>query len=137
LNFEFFRRSRKEIPLKQYYHAISDVLHLLKRVPYRMVKWPMMVIGRDARSPELSLQRLVELLRDDLAPIVFSDDLITKMHDSLPIILFRFGHSEALRSPRVGWPVSFCRSCETRPCHTMMSQQIIGSSGSALRSVMS
>jgi hypothetical protein len=50
----------------------------------------MMAIGLDAGSPELSFQRLVELFRDNLSPIVFSDHQITKMHDSLPLVLFRF-----------------------------------------------
>jgi hypothetical protein len=39
---------------------------------------------------ELYLQHLIDLLRDDLSPIVFSDDPITKMYDSLPMVLFRF-----------------------------------------------
>jgi hypothetical protein len=65
----------------------------------------------------LSLQRLVELLRDDLPPIVFSGDLITKMHDSLPIILFCFGHSEALRSPRVGLGGLFLSVGRVKPGH--------------------
>jgi hypothetical protein len=45
-----------------------------------------MVVGLGPDSPELSLG----LLGDDLPAVVFSDDQITKMHDSLPMVLFRF-----------------------------------------------
>jgi hypothetical protein len=49
-----------------------------------------MVVGLDSNSIELDLQRLIDLLRNDLSPIVFSDDPINKMYDSLPQVLFRF-----------------------------------------------
>jgi hypothetical protein len=49
-----------------------------------------MVVDLDSNSIELYLQRLIDLLRDDLSPTVFSDDPITKMYDSLPMVLFRF-----------------------------------------------
>jgi hypothetical protein len=38
----------------------------------------------------LSLSRLVRLLGNDLTAVIFSDDPVTKMHDSLPMVLFRF-----------------------------------------------
>jgi hypothetical protein len=49
-----------------------------------------MVVGLDGNLIELDLQRLSDLLRDDLSPIVFNDDPITKMYDSLPMVLFHF-----------------------------------------------
>jgi hypothetical protein len=49
-----------------------------------------MVVGLDPDSPELSFGNLFGLLGDDLPAIVFNDDPITKMHDSLPMLLFRF-----------------------------------------------
>jgi cytochrome c oxidase assembly factor CtaG len=49
-----------------------------------------MVVGLDLASPELSLGNLVSLLGDDLPAVVLSDDPITKMYDSLPMVLFRF-----------------------------------------------
>jgi hypothetical protein len=38
----------------------------------------------------LSLEELVLLLGEDLPAVVFSDDPITKMHASLPMVLFHF-----------------------------------------------
>jgi hypothetical protein len=49
-----------------------------------------MVVGLDPDSPGLSLGNLVGLLRDNLPAAVFSDGPITKMHDSLPMVLFHF-----------------------------------------------
>jgi hypothetical protein len=49
-----------------------------------------LVVGLDGNSIELDFQRLIDLLRHDLSPIVCSDDPITKMYDSLPMVLFRF-----------------------------------------------
>jgi hypothetical protein len=49
-----------------------------------------MVGDLDGDLIELDLQRLIDLLRDDFSPIVFSDDPITKTYDSLPMALFRF-----------------------------------------------
>jgi hypothetical protein len=49
-----------------------------------------MVVGLDQDSPELSLGSLVGLLGDRLPAVIFSDDPITKMHDSPPMVLFRF-----------------------------------------------
>jgi hypothetical protein len=63
-----------------------------------------MVVGLDPDSPELSLGHLVGFLGDDLLAVVFTDDLVTKMHDSLPMVLFRFEIlvkcDEALQSSR-------------------------------------
>jgi hypothetical protein len=55
-----------------------------------MLKKIRMAVGLDGNSIELHLQRLIDLLRDDLSPIGFSDDPITKMCDSLSVVLFRF-----------------------------------------------
>jgi hypothetical protein len=55
-----------------------------------MLKEPPMVVGLETSSPELSLSRLVRLLGDDLPAVVFSDDPVTKMHYSLPMVIFRF-----------------------------------------------
>jgi hypothetical protein len=49
-----------------------------------------MVIGLDGNLIELDLQRLIDLLRNDPSPIVFCDGPITKMYDSLLMVLFRF-----------------------------------------------
>jgi hypothetical protein len=70
---------------------VSDPLHLLKRVRYRMVngKWPL-VVGLDASSTRLKLLDLMSLVGECLPHVVFSNDPITKVHDSLPMMLFRF-----------------------------------------------
>jgi hypothetical protein len=87
---QLFEEKPWEIPSKRHYHPISDILHLLKRARYRMLKKPHMIIGLDTDSPELNLENLILLLADDLPAVVFSDEQITKMHDSLPMVLFRF-----------------------------------------------
>jgi hypothetical protein len=69
---------------------MCDPLHLLKRVRYRMLKGTAMVLGFHDSAPRLDLEAIKELLKDLLPPVVFSDDQLTKMHDSLPIQLFRF-----------------------------------------------
>jgi hypothetical protein len=59
---------------------------------YRMLKLILMVVDLGTGTAELNLERLTELLSDDLPPIVFSDDPMTKMHNSLLMVLFRFEH---------------------------------------------
>jgi hypothetical protein len=125
------------MPHKRGYHQISNVLHLLKRAHYRMLKNPPVVISLGITSPELNLVRLIDLLGEDLPSMVFSDDAITKMHDSLPMVIFRFevllkidearklgwvaylfprvllneviSHKNVLLSDRVGWfNIAYC-----------------------------
>jgi hypothetical protein len=79
------------MPSKQHYRAILDLLYLLKCARYRALKNRPMVVGLDPDPPELSLGNLIGLLGDDLPAVVFRDDPITKMHDSLPMVLFRLG----------------------------------------------
>jgi hypothetical protein len=55
-----------------------------------MLNPPPMVVGLRHDSPELSLGSLIYSIRDDLRAVVFSDEPVTKMDDSLPIALFRF-----------------------------------------------
>jgi hypothetical protein len=95
-NLELFKKNELEMSSKQRYRVLSDLLHLRKRA-LPSAEEPPMAVGLDPYSPELSLGNLVGLLGDDLPAVVFSDDSITKMHDSLPIVLFRF---EVLRSSR-------------------------------------
>jgi hypothetical protein len=89
-NVDCFEKDSMEMPHKQHYHAILDILHILKRVRYRMLKQPPMVVGLRQDSPELFLGSLIHLIRDDLPAVVFSDKPVSKMHDSLPMVLFRF-----------------------------------------------
>jgi hypothetical protein len=89
-SLELFITNPVEVPSKWHNRAISDLLHILKRARYRMLKEPPMVVGVETSSPELPSSRLVRLLGDDLPPVVFSDDPVTKMPDSPPTVLFRF-----------------------------------------------
>jgi hypothetical protein len=57
-NVEAFERDPMEVPRKRHFHPISDVVHLLKRVRYRMLKSPPMVVPFDRDSPELNLRNL-------------------------------------------------------------------------------
>jgi hypothetical protein len=50
-----------------------------------------MAVGLNPDPPKLPLGNLISLLGGDLPAIVFSDDPIAKMHDSIPMVLFRFG----------------------------------------------
>jgi hypothetical protein len=77
------------MPSNQHYRAISDLLHLLKRALPSTEESPMLA-SLDPDSPELSLGNLVGLLGDDLPAVVFSDDPITKMYASLPMVVSRF-----------------------------------------------
>lgn len=68
---------------------ISDPLHLLKRARYRLLKignGTSMICGFSMDSAVIDLNLIQEYL--DLPPVVFSDNQLTKMHDSLPITLF-------------------------------------------------
>jgi hypothetical protein len=93
-----------DVPRARHYHPISDILHILKRARYRMVKKVPMVVGLETDTAELRLERLIGIIGNDLPSVVFSDDPITKMHDSLPIALFRFGILQELYEAReFGW----------------------------------
>jgi hypothetical protein len=88
----FIFQSLGTIPTTQKFRIICDPLHLLKRVRYRLTKPTPMVIGFSEDSLELNLSALKELLGLNLPEVIFCDAQITKMHDSLPIVLFRFQH---------------------------------------------
>jgi hypothetical protein len=104
---EAFERTRK-IPCTQKDRAISDVLHLLKRARYRMLKSPSMVVGISAETKELNLPELKRLLIGDLPAVVLCDEPITKMHDSLPMVLFRFETLVKLQENHIlGWMAYF------------------------------
>jgi hypothetical protein len=66
LNLVFCVKNPLEMPHKRGRQSISDVLHLLKRAPYRMLKNPPMAIVLDVTSPELNLGRFIDLLGKDL-----------------------------------------------------------------------
>jgi hypothetical protein len=131
LSLEFFRKNPSDIPVTRRYCAISDILHLLKRAPYRMLKNIIMVIGITTDSGDLILQQLIDLRRDHLSPIVFSNDPIIKIHDFLPMLLFRFEILLKLDEARElsGSPISFHGYLSTKLCHTMMSRCPIASAG--------
>jgi hypothetical protein len=52
-----------------------------------MLKGPLMVADLDISSATLDLTILKNLLIEDLPLIVFSNDLVTKMHNSSPIAI--------------------------------------------------
>lgn len=68
---------------------ISDPLHIFKRVRYRLLKIRSgiaILSGFSTDSPKIDLAAIQQTLK--LAPVVFLDAQMTKMHDSLPIALF-------------------------------------------------
>jgi hypothetical protein len=76
--------------MAQHFRAFSDTLHLLKRVRYRLLKKIIMTLGLKTDTAELNLEKLIEVIGSDLPAVVFRDEPVTKMHDSLPMALFRF-----------------------------------------------
>jgi hypothetical protein len=90
LNIKSFEKDPVSVPEKQFFHPNSDILHALKGARYRLRTNQPMVVGITTDSTELHLKRLVLFLPDNLSAVVFSNDPITKMHDSLPMVLFRF-----------------------------------------------
>jgi hypothetical protein len=71
-----------------------------------------MIVGLASDSPELSLGNLADLLGDDLPAVVFSNGLITRMHDSLLIVLFRLGITVKLSEAReLAWIAYFFFLC--------------------------
>lgn len=68
---------------------ISDPLHLFKRARYRLLKTLQgcsILAGFDAFSPHIDISAIDSVLK--LPSVVFLDSQITKMHDSLPMMLF-------------------------------------------------
>jgi hypothetical protein len=50
-NLELFITNPVEMPSKWHYRALSNLLHILKRARYRMLKEPPMVVGLETSSP--------------------------------------------------------------------------------------
>jgi hypothetical protein len=89
LNIVAIRRNH-DISMAQHFYGFSDLFHLLKRPRYQMLKKITMVVGLETDTAQLSLQRLIEVIESDLPAIVFSNEQVTKIHDSLLMALFRF-----------------------------------------------
>jgi hypothetical protein len=49
-----------------------------------------MTLGLKTDTAELNLEKLIEVIGSDLPAVAFGDEPVTKMHDSLPMALFRF-----------------------------------------------
>jgi hypothetical protein len=98
-----------------------------------------MVVALDGNSIELHLQRLIDLLRDNLSPIVFSDNPTTKMYDSLSMILFHFEILLKLYEVRgLGWAAyPFHGSLAMKLCDTRGLTREFEWNGSTLRTVIS
>jgi hypothetical protein len=86
---DWLKKNESEMPGKQHYRPMSNLLHLLKRA-LSSAEEPPMIVGFAPDSPELSLDNLIGLLGDDFPTVVFSNDPIIRIHDSLAMILFRF-----------------------------------------------
>lgn len=66
---------------------VSDFLHLLKRLRYRFLA-AILHAGFHIESPALDISSISETL-DDMGDVVWCNELFTKMHDSLPLELFK------------------------------------------------
>ena len=73
---------------------VSDYLHILKRLRYRLLSC-IIHTGFTTDSPSILIEDLQNIL-PELPSVVWSNELITKMHDSLPIKLFSVSNLFAL-----------------------------------------
>jgi hypothetical protein len=77
---------------------IQKVIHSIQHEPRvkfcskhdRLLKKITMTLDLKTDTAELNLEKLIEVIGSDLPTIMFSDEPVTKMHDSLPVALFRF-----------------------------------------------
>jgi hypothetical protein len=83
-----------------YFRSLLSLVFWKKCFNYWLLKTPPMVVGLDPDAPHLDVQVLRYLFRGDLPSIVFSDDALTKMHDSLPVS-FRVSR-QTFQSERAG-----------------------------------
>ena len=65
--------------------VVSDYLHILKRLRYRLLS-TIIHAGFSIENENIDLEKLMHLLK--VSEVCFSNDLYTKMHDSLPLELF-------------------------------------------------
>ena len=71
----------------QVIRTVSDYLHLLKRLRYRLLNC-IVHAGFDQESTPIILEDLQNIL-DYLPPVVWCNEPYTKMHDKLPLELFK------------------------------------------------
>jgi hypothetical protein len=64
--------------MAQHFRAISDILHLLTRARYRVLKKITMILGIKTDTTELNLEKVIEMIRSGLPAVVFSDEPVTK-----------------------------------------------------------
>jgi hypothetical protein len=76
LNMVVFRRNH-DVSMAQHIGGLSDILHLLKRARYGMLKTIIMVVGLKTDTAQLNLERFIEVVGGDLPAIVFSDEQMT------------------------------------------------------------
>ena len=66
---------------------VSDYLHLIKRLRYRLLS-ALLHAGFTIDSEAISIEELKSIL-NDMGDVVWCNDLFTKMHDKLPLELFK------------------------------------------------
>jgi hypothetical protein len=84
-----FRRNH-DISMAQHFRAITDILHLLKCARYRLLKKITRTLGLKTDTAELNLDNLIKLIGGDLPAVMINDEPVTKMHNALPMSVFRF-----------------------------------------------
>ena len=67
--------------------VVSDYLHILKRLRYRLLSC-IIHAGFNMETASILLEDLQNIL-NDLPPIVWCNEIYTKMHDKLPLELFK------------------------------------------------
>ena len=66
---------------------VSDFYHIIKRLRYRLLS-SIIHIGFDIENPFIDIVKLREIL-NNMGEVVWNNELYTKMHDSLPLELFK------------------------------------------------
>lgn len=74
----------------QVIRIVSDYLHILKRLRYRLLNC-IVCAGFDSDATQIILEDLQTIL-DSIPPVVWCNEPYTKMHDKLPLELFKIEH---------------------------------------------
>ena len=72
---------------KNQIQVVSDFLHLIKRLRYRLLSL-LIHAGFDLDSITLEIEKIKETLKSEY-PVIWDNNIYTKMHDKLPIELFK------------------------------------------------
>ena len=79
---------------KKQIHAVSDFLHLIKRLRYRLLSL-IIHAGFDINAIFLDVEKIKKILRSEY-PVIWDNNRYTKMHDKLSIEMFKIENLQKL-----------------------------------------